>query len=398
MLIWSYWPDPEGGAERQCRLLVESLSCTGNVCTVLAGCSRHAQSTDAVKRFGLFCPLENAMRRILFVFAARCGGCRKQSVAQAMAFWLLVPFMWLARLSFIIDIALLVRRHNRAPFDLIHVHDSGWLAGLGVWLGAKWNIPVLCKEATAPALQEIGYGTPFRRYWGRLRLEATGWTAQTLAIKSQLSDLCVPKVGIHLIPNGARLPDRVSDVREHNGALYVGNLTQGAQWKAFDVLFEGWAEVAKAYPSASLCFVGGGDPAPWRHKLAKSGVLDTVNFVGRVADPASYYVSAAIFILPSRVEGMSNALLEAQSYGLACVVSDIPGNTAVVEHGVNGLVVPVNDKHSLAQAIIRLLSDGVLREKLGSAAREKIRREFNLETVTVRILAIYKSLAEQSTS
>jgi glycosyltransferase involved in cell wall biosynthesis len=84
--------------------------------------------------------------------------------------------------------------------------------------------------------------------------------------------------------------------------------------------------------------------------------------------------------------------LEAQSWGLACVVSDIPGNCAVVKDGVNGLIVPVGDAASLANAILRLLGDAGLRRQLGNNAREKAQKEFSLEAITDRLLEAYRSL------
>jgi glycosyltransferase involved in cell wall biosynthesis len=57
--------------------------------------------------------------------------------------------------------------------------------------------------------------------------------------------------------------------------------------------------------------------------------------------------AADVFVLPSRREGLSVALMEAMSAGLACIVTDLPGNRALIEHGETGLVVPVGDVTAL---------------------------------------------------
>jgi len=69
---------------------------------------------------------------------------------------------------------------------------------------------------------------------------------------------------------------------------------------------------------------------------------------------------------------------------------------AVIEDGVNGLVVPVGDSDKLAKALLRLLGDPDLRQRLGQAARVKIEAGYDIEKVTDRLMKIYKSFAAHS--
>ena len=80
-----------------------------------------------------------------------------------------------------------------------------------------------------------------------------------------------------------------------------------------------------------------------------------------------------MFVLPSRHEGMPNALMEALSCGLPTVVSDAsPGPLELVVDGHNGLVVPVEDIDALAGAMRTLAGDPALREKLGGQAKDSV--------------------------
>ena len=80
-----------------------------------------------------------------------------------------------------------------------------------------------------------------------------------------------------------------------------------------------------------------------------------------------------MFVLPSRFEGMPNALLEAMAQGLAVVVTDAsPGPLEEIEQGVNGFVVPSEDAAALALRLEQLASDPALRETLGNAARQRL--------------------------
>ncbi|OGV65299.1 MAG: hypothetical protein A2283_05795 [Lentisphaerae bacterium RIFOXYA12_FULL_48_11] len=408
MLIASYAPDPEGGAEKQCRRLSQALIERGYIVEVIT--FRHSwrrpqvvgeNKEPIIHRIGLLSCFAVAFRRVLESYVMKVVSLRHPSAmgsadrrARALAFWLVLPIVWFARFVFLIELVQLIRKQQQ-PFDLIHVHESGWLAGVAVVLGARLHIPVICKEATAPALGPIGYDTPFRRVWDRQRRLADAWLAQSPAIRDELNELGIMPGRIHLLSNGVVLPFETAKPEFSREVLYVGNLTQGTVWKAFDVLFDAWIRVAQARPGVRLTVVGGGDPEPWIRTLKHSGAESSVNFTGRLDDLSQIYSSAGIFVLPSRIEGMSNALLEAMSWGLPCVVSDIPGNVAVVNNESTGLVVPVGDAAAFAAAIIRLLDNPALRDSMGSCARKKIALEFDIQHVTNRLTEIYQAALGQ---
>jgi glycosyltransferase involved in cell wall biosynthesis len=403
MLIGSYWPAPEGGAEKQCRALTHALRRRGLECTVITTRLRYAGGATAddqgvvIRRLGLLCPLAVSARRGLQALRAvalrpfGANAAAAERVWSALEFWLLLPLVWLARLDFLAE-ALFALRPGAGEVSVLHVHESSWLAGLGVWLARRRRVPVVCKEATFPALAPLGYDTPFRARLDRQRRLAS-FIVMTQEVLDSARERGIPPERLHLIPNGVALPAGAPTRSASAPVLYVGNFSQGAQWKAFDVLFDGWALVHRLEPGARLTAVGGGDRTAWEQLLRHHGAEPSVRFAGRVEDPAPFYREAAIFVLPSRIEGLSNALLEAQSWGLPAVVSDIPGNRAAVEDGVNGIVVPVGDAEALAGAVVRLLRDPGLRARMGRAARERVRRQFSIEAVADQVVALYRQLA-----
>jgi glycosyltransferase involved in cell wall biosynthesis len=101
---------------------------------------------------------------------------------------------------------------------------------------------------------------------------------------------------------------------------------------------------------------------------------------------------ADIFVLPSRAEGISNALLEAMAAGLPAVVSQIPGNVDVIEHEKNGLHFTVDDPHSLADSLLTVLTQADLRGQLGRQARQRVENDFSLNYVADRYIALYQTL------
>jgi len=395
MLVWSYWPDHEGGAERQCRKLVHSLCKMGVQPTVVT--SRLNRKIDRVTMDGGCRVVRLGPLCLLIPFAQSLVGplhrlFASDVVYRSVAFWLMLPVMWLARLSFILAACRFFRREGFS-FDVIHVHESGWLAGVGVWLGQSRGLPVMAKEAIFPALLPVGYDVPHRGKWNNLR-RAAYFIAMAEYIVVDLRKQGIKDDKILMLPNGVPVPDEKADVERYRDVLFVGNFSQGVMHKAFDVLIDAWAIVHKQMSDVTITLAGSGEAMRWQQRAELAGCKDSMIWAGWVPDTSSLLRKAGIFVLPSRMEGLSNALLEAQSWGLACVVSDIPGNLALVEHNVNGLVVPAGDARALADALIRLIEDRSLRVRLGSEARRKMASDYAMDHVTQRFVETYRQLVE----
>ncbi|PYO81222.1 MAG: hypothetical protein DMD65_13160 [Gemmatimonadetes bacterium] len=124
------------------------------------------------------------------------------------------------------------------------------------------------------------------------------------------------------------------------------------------------------------------DAVPPRHRVL---------FVPLSERPAlPFYHLATAAALPSRIEGLSQSLLEAMALGLPVVASDAGGNPHLVTSGETGLLVPPLDPAAWARALDRVLSDGEFARRLARAGRELVRREFTLERTAQRTEAVYR--------
>ena len=99
---------------------------------------------------------------------------------------------------------------------------------------------------------------------------------------------------------------------------------------------------------------------------------------------------ADICVLPSYREGVPRTLLEAAAAGKPIVTTDVAGCREVVNHGVNGLLVPVRNVGALAEAMGRLVADRSLREEMGMQSRKKAVDEFDVQHVVWQYLELYK--------
>lgn len=152
--------------------------------------------------------------------------------------------------------------------------------------------------------------------------------------------------------------------------LAVGRLSRE---KGFDLLLRALGLVRGAAATWPLLVVGDGMERAVLEQLAASlGVSGRVRWMGTVADPRPLMQAATVFVLPSRVEGFPNALLEAMSVGAPVVSFDCPsGPRQIVTTGVDGLLVAPEDPQALAAAITRLGEDATLRHALGARARDR---------------------------
>lgn len=115
---------------------------------------------------------------------------------------------------------------------------------------------------------------------------------------------------------------------------------------------------------------------------------------GHRADMPDVLRQTSIVALPSYREGLPKALLEAGAAGLPSVTADVPGCREVVQHEVNGLLVPPRDARALAAALRRLLQDAPLRAALGARARQVVVEHFSEQRVVHDTLALYRTLLE----
>jgi glycosyltransferase involved in cell wall biosynthesis len=214
------------------------------------------------------------------------------------------------------------------------------------------------------------------RLWRRLR----GCLYPQVAAVVSLTEADAPKFRAinprtHVIYNASALRADAPPLPDMPRVLAVG---RHVAQKGFDLLIEAWPKVASELPEARLRIVGDGALRAEAEKLARArGVAGSVEFALPIAQIECEYREAAVFVLPSRYEGMPLALLEAQAMGLPCVAFDCPTGPAEILTSETGILVPLGDTATLAQALLRLLRDRALRERMALAAIERSRRVFS---------------------
>lgn len=125
--------------------------------------------------------------------------------------------------------------------------------------------------------------------------------------------------------------------------------------------------------------------------------LGIVQFLGHRRDIPELLKKTDIAVLPSHHEGIPLFLLEAAASSLPIVATDIEGAKLIVEHGENGLLVPVGNPEELAAAILKLVHDPKLRIKMGEANRRLVMERFDVKSINSRYSQLYRKLSILST-
>lgn len=109
-------------------------------------------------------------------------------------------------------------------------------------------------------------------------------------------------------------------------------------------------------------------------------------------DLLTYYAASDCFVFPSYREGFPNTVLEAGAMGLPSIVTDINGSREIIENGRNGLIVPSKDVAALADAMVKMVENVEMREKMALCARPMIASRFEQGFVRKCMMEFYRSL------
>jgi glycosyltransferase involved in cell wall biosynthesis len=176
-------------------------------------------------------------------------------------------------------------------------------------------------------------------------------------------------------------------------ALVVGTVAALTDHKDHQTLLSAAALVAARVPKARFVIVGEGErKAALQAQAAELGLHRRVVFAGFREDLDRLIPAFDVFCLSSKMEGLGTSLLDAMCFARPVVATAAGGIPEVVEDGVTGRVVPVQDPAALAEALVAVLEDPAARNRLGSAGRRRFESRFSADRMVEATLAVYGEL------
>lgn len=202
----------------------------------------------------------------------------------------------------------------------------------------------------------------------------------------------IPQQVIDVIPNGVPYSDYYSNLSSQI-ILTVGHVTW---YKNPDFWLKIAQKLIERKSSVKFIWLGAGDLLDqMRAKVDKLGLRHQVMFKGNCENVDSYYVQACIYLQPSLVESQGIAVLEAMSYGLPCVVSNIGGLPESVIEGETGFICSSQNVDEFVSKLLILLEDTTLMKRMGELGRQRISRYFSESSQSKKLLALYNSVVEE---
>lgn len=400
MYIWRF-PPVIGGAEKQCRILSEELARKEVPVFVVTERVKNTNKSEVINNVRVYRVssldwlrrLPSYVKQRFYSAKDKEKGYGRFSDAQNRHKIIKPISRFLTygvpnRYFFLMSLWIFYKKRNE--FDIIHVHEAHWIAAFGVRIAKLLNKKIVVKETIS------GNRMTFKRQPIGLQREvkqADFFIAISNEISSDLVSAGINGKRIRKIPNGVRVNSgarRQFNDSEKRTVVCLSKINQLPN-KGIDILLKAWAMTIQRYPKeADLHILGGGDPFLFKALARALNIAPYVHFAGFVRDVEDYLLRSYLFVLPSRAEGLSNALLEAMSAGLPCVATDISGNKDVIRPGINGLLVPADNSDAMAEAILFLLNNPAEAAQMGRNAREMIEKEYTISIIADRYVKMYK--------
>jgi len=287
----------------------------------------------------------------------------------------------------------LVRAVRATQPDLVHVHSR---RGADLYGGLAAEI------AGVPAVVTRRVDAAEPRWLARLKYRPYSTViALSRAIEAQLAAAGVDAARVNRIPSavdtGSYRPDAyaraglLADFGLPRDALVVGVVAQLIERKGHDRLFSVLPELVRAEPRLRvLCFGRGPLERYLERKIEERGLAQIVQLLGFRDDLPQLLPGFDLLVHPAEREGLGLALLEAAAAGVPVVACAAGGVPDIVEDGVTGALVPVDDAAALRAAIARLLASPAERARLGTAGRIRAERRFGVTGLVTAHVSLYE--------
>jgi len=277
---------------------------------------------------------------------------------------------------------------KKERFDLIHLHNP--LDPVLPLLFLKYS-----KSLTVGTFHTVLASTRYFKWFNKIAQNYLNKLDGIIAVSPSCATLMEKHFdnSFKVIPNGVDtewFANPTGKVEKHFGSdaniLFLGRLDPR---NGLDDLMAAFPQVLKAIPEARLIVAGDGLLRPYYEKKAGDLLGKNIFFEGQVNETRpDYFAASAVFCYPAAIASFGIALLESMAAGVPVVATENEGFKALIDDGVNGLLVPAKDPVALGRALIRVLRDKTLAAILQRNGRQTADR-FSWSRVTDQVLDFY---------
>jgi len=233
-----------------------------------------------------------------------------------------------------------------------------------------------------------------------------GIIAISRAVAGVLAAAGVPEERIRVVHSGVEPPEIPPGARERVRAelviegdrTLIGTVAALTDHKGHRYLLEAIPPVVERHPEALFLLVGEGELRGELERQAGSLGLGSqhLRFLGQREDVPAILGALDLFVLPSHMEGLGTAIVDAQMAGLPVVATRAGGIPEIVLDGVTGLLAEPRDPACLAERILTMLDDAALRARLAGAGRRRAMEHFSADAMVDGTLAAWREFLARS--
>ena len=263
---------------------------------------------------------------------------------------------------------------------------------IGARAARQMHVPaIFARQGIQNLSNKKKYIKPFTRY-------IDGIITNTLSIKRVYENFgWFPEHFIHVIYNGVEIPDQVDTVDLHDRfnlppeSKIIFSSGRLDHQKGFDILISVAAMAKEKKLDWQFIIAGDGKLKKELDIMAeKSGVSEMVHFIGFSEEIPALLRASDVFVLPSRYEGMPNALLEAMAMGKASVATRVNGAAELIEDGLSGFLIQPEDPQPIFEKLLELLTNDDLRISMEQRAKARVQEHFTMKKMTDQLEALFR--------
>ena len=302
------------------------------------------------------------------------------------------------QLAMLLQVPRIVHYVKKNKIQIIHCHLP-WAGFIGRLVGCFVAIPIIYTE----------HNKQERYHWltAWLNKLSFNWQHCVVAVSNSVATSIqqhIPlRIPIQTIANGVATTNFVKNEADkihiyHRlgipaHAIVVGTVSVFRTQKRLVEWVQIFAQVAQNYPHLHAIVVGDGPcKSAIEAAIKAANMQNNIHLVGLQTQVKPYLSSIDIFMMASAFEGLPIALLEAMSMGCAIIATDAGGIPEVVQHEIDGLLVPVHNCFSLVPILEQLVRHPEQIAHWGFQARKRVRQQFDIATTTQQLEALYQSL------
>jgi glycosyltransferase involved in cell wall biosynthesis len=288
---------------------------------------------------------------------------------------------------------------NRYNYDIIHAHSHLFLStNICALMRLIGSSPlIISNHGLISASAPVWFNKIYLKTIGKWTLNrADKIICYTEGERENIEKLGVDHKKISVIHNGVDTtlftPKFSDNPKKRNQIVWVGRHVPG---KGVEYLIEAFSQVLKKIPGAHLVLVGDGpEKIAIEEKIRKMHLQSSVTLIDYLDNTTlpKIYSQSDVFALPSLMEGVPRTLLEAMACGVPVVTTNLPHLLDIVEGA--GLTVSPKKPQLLTDAILTILEDSSLAEKMMQRGRDKIEQEYSWEDTVGKTLALYESVID----